>query len=73
MGDVTHLTIVPGDGYHAEADTILETAKGQLIDCVLVGRDQSGALHLAHTGGSSDSIYLLALAQHTILNCDVED
>jgi hypothetical protein len=52
-----------GDGYHIEADQILEAAKGQFDQLVLVGHGKDGTVSIRMTDGIADSVVMLAFAQ----------
>jgi hypothetical protein len=63
MGDVIPLTVVPGDGYHCEADDALETARGKLNVVLILGWEPDGSLYVSSSHGEPDNFRLLAVAQ----------
>jgi len=70
---VIHLTVVPGDNYHADADAILEGAKDKLTHVVLIGWDRAGETYLAHSHGEADTNLLLDLAKKQIIDSHFEE
>lgn len=68
--NVVKLSVVQGDGFHIEADAVLEASKGQLVQLVLVGIDLDGELFMAGTDGSAESVFLMERAKARFVEFD---
>jgi hypothetical protein len=62
-----------GDGYHIEADQILEAAKGEFNQLVIVGHGKDGTVSIRMTDGIADSVVMLAFAQTQLVQGSYED
>ena len=71
--NVIPLTVVPGDNYHAEADAILDQAKGKLRTCVLIGWDNDGNLYARQTDSDAETNMLLDLGKRALIEAFFED
>lgn len=63
---MTVLELVPpivGDGYEIEPDKVLDAAKGQLSEAIVIGLDHDGNIYFAGTHGGPKALWLIELAK----------
>lgn len=71
MADVVKLEVVSiGDGFHVDADDLLDKAKGLLLSAIIIGRDKEGDLFMSMTDGGPQSLWLLEHARRQLLSDD---
>ena len=69
MGDVVDLKCgLIGSGRRLEPDTVLEEARGQLQEVVVIGYDQDGEIYVAGSEGPGDTMWLIEACKLFLLN-----
>jgi hypothetical protein len=69
MSNIVELKVVEvGEGYRFEAEKILEAAKAQKFDrLVVIGELEDGELYVAATANAGETLVLMELAKRVIV------
>lgn len=70
MADIVDLRTkggIVGDGADLDVDKVLEAAKGDFLQVVVVGFDQDGEINIRSSHGSRDALWILRKAEHHLL------
>ena len=71
MADVVSLRGGPvGEAFNVAPDAVLENAKGQLTEVVVVGLSQDGTVYLAGSKGSMQTLWLLEAGKWVLMRQD---
>lgn len=69
MAEIIHLTPeTVGEGYRFDADKILEDAKGQEFETLMIiGSYADGTIYVAGTANAGETLVLMEMAKHQIV------
>lgn len=70
MSNIVQLEVLQGDGFHMEADDVLNGAVGRLRQCFVVGTDEDGEIYMAGTDGCAESVFLMERAKALMIESD---
>lgn len=70
MTNVVQLEVLQGDGFHMEADDVLNGAVGRLRQCFIVGISEDGEIYMAGTDGCAESVFLMERAKALMIESD---
>lgn len=59
-----------GENYTVAPDAVLESAKGELTEVVVVGLHKDGTTYLAGSKGSMNTLYLLEAGKWALMRLD---
>lgn len=70
MGEVVSLdgTDVRGSGVSLDPNHVLESAKGDLSEVVVIGRDKDGKFHLAGSHGELETMWLIRMGERLLMD-----